>query len=240
MNKSLTVVLIVLVLGIASYALLFGNVFSLTKDYKINKITRDYFTTHSYSKADLFSCIDMSTDLWNQFKTAGFNSKIAIGNLEKQNATTEEVNHAWVLVESSPFKWLAIETTQGVVIGKNGNAAYFNNGVSFDDPSELQKYLELRILYFEQLNKIEAMQITTVCNEYRNKITSYNSLAEAYNQLYANQRVSTASQTNFTTLRTLKEDIKLLQGRCETENQGYANELKILNDLNEKMSLLLI
>lgn len=124
----------------------------------VEKIVSDYYNTHTYSKVDLFVCSDMSIDVWNLVKTKGINAKICAGNIEKNisNYKTREyfneINHAWVIAETSPFRYVALEPTGGYLVwGENRSAdeesvenGLYYEGFCFDNPAEFKRFIELR------------------------------------------------------------------------------------------------
>lgn len=117
----------------------------------LENIIQDYHKTHTYSKIDLFVCTDTSIDVWNLIKTEGINAQICVGNINKnlsQSDFFKEMNHAWVLAETKPFTWLALETTGGFLVWGDENDLYYN-GYCFDNPLEFKKFISLRDDYFE-------------------------------------------------------------------------------------------
>jgi len=246
MNKYFSVVLLLVACVLVLYVISSYGVSDGFNQLKVQDITDNYFKTHTYSQSDLFSCVDYSIDLWNQFRTAGFNAKLAIGNLEKNNATVEDINHAWVLVEISPFNYVAVETTRGMIFTKDQAPEYFSNTLQFHTPGALKKYLELRQNYFDELNKLNYGQSTSICQIYQLKIKQYNDAVESYNQGTSERRVGVSSDKtifnvgDFTDLNTLKQEISKLQIQCEDQDAGFASQLSDLQDTVEKMDLLLL
>ena len=55
----------------------------------------------------------MAIDVWNMVKTKGINAIIVVGNVEKDVTKIQEANHVWVSAETSPGKFIALETTGG-------------------------------------------------------------------------------------------------------------------------------
>jgi hypothetical protein len=122
-------------------------------------VVEEYHQTHSYYGNGIFECGDMANDVWNMLKTRGINAKIQIGNVDKDNATLFESNHAWVLAEVSADKWLALETTGGYL---EDNPRYYG-GWSFYTPKQFKKYLLLLTQFNDMLPKENEAQ--TQCDQ---------------------------------------------------------------------------
>jgi len=145
-----------------------------TKIQKLEKIVQNYHATHTYSKIDLFVCTDTSIDVWNLVKTEGTNAEICVGNVEENITQSpkifENMNHAWVIAETEPFTWIALETTGDYLVWgdnkSNGefmeNSLYYH-GLCFDNPSEFKEFLKLREDYFETCG--EAEELSKIWNE---------------------------------------------------------------------------
>jgi len=102
------------------------------------EIVSDYHKKHTYLGEGIFVCGDMACDVWDMVMTRGINAKIQVGNVERQITSLHEANHAWVLAETSPGCWLALETTAGRVVYQNENERYYQ-GWSFANPKEFRK-----------------------------------------------------------------------------------------------------
>jgi transglutaminase-like putative cysteine protease len=63
------------------------------------------------------------------------------GNINKPDAEGNEFNHAWVVAEAAPRKWIALETTGGYLVSGKKNKNYYR-GYFFASPRELKEYLE--------------------------------------------------------------------------------------------------
>lgn len=109
-------------------------------------IVKRYYETHIYSEYDFFVCSDMSLDVWNMLKAQGIDALIKIGNVETGAKDITEVNHAWVLAETSPGHYLALETTGGYTVWGEDNPLYYR-GWSFDNPREYKRFVELKQEY---------------------------------------------------------------------------------------------
>jgi len=102
------------------------------------QILSDYQRSHTYSKEDMFVCEDMACDVWNMVKTRGIAAKIQVGNVDRDPTSLQAADHAWVLAEASPGKWLALETTAGRLVYADENPRYYQ-GWSFDSPRKLKE-----------------------------------------------------------------------------------------------------
>ena len=92
------------------------------KAQRIAKLAYNYERSHSYSREDMFACVDMSIDLWNQIQTAGIRAALMAGNVQtditgfKAENMVQYValmNHAWVVAEIELGRWLPVESTAG-------------------------------------------------------------------------------------------------------------------------------
>ena len=115
-------------------------------------IVRQYHETHVYSEYDLFVCSDMALDVWNMLKAQGINAIIQIGNVGEAIQSIAEANHAWVLAETSPGQYLALETTSGYAV--RDNPLYYQ-GWSFHSPRRFKRYVELRHEYNIRVHLVE-------------------------------------------------------------------------------------
>ena len=124
-------------------------------DTAIN-IVKHYHETHIYSEYDFFVCSDMALDVWNMLKAQGINALIQIGNVETGAKDITEANHAWVLAETSPGQYLALETTAGYLVWREDNSLYYQ-GWSFDNPREYKRFVELKYEYNIRVKIIEQL-----------------------------------------------------------------------------------
>ena len=104
----------------------------------LSQIVSDYCRSHTYSKEDWFVCTDMACDLWNMVKTKGIPARIQIGNVQSDIDSLSAANHAWVLAEASPGKWVALEATAGRLVYADENPRYYR-GWSFDNPRKFKE-----------------------------------------------------------------------------------------------------
>ena len=119
-------------------------------------IVKRYYETHIYSKYDFFVCSDMALDVWNMLKAQGIDALIQIGNVKTPAKDITEIDHAWVLAETSPGHYLALETTGGYTVWEKDNPLYYR-GWSFDNPREYKRFVELRQEYNIRVSIVEGL-----------------------------------------------------------------------------------
>jgi hypothetical protein len=117
-------------------------------------IVKRYHETHIYTEYDFFVCADMALDVWDMCKAQGINAIIKVGNIETEAKNITEANHAWVLAETNPGKYLALETTGGYAVWGEDNPLYYQ-GWSFDNPREYKRFVELKQEYNIRVQLIE-------------------------------------------------------------------------------------
>jgi hypothetical protein len=148
---------------------------------KIKEIAQKYNETHTYSLSDFFVCSDMAIDVWNLIKTAGINAKLCAGRVDSNitgylenndfDSFLGKMNHAWVLAETEPFKYLAVEATGGYVVwGENSttdeqkNDLYYQGAYCFATPSQFKSFSDLRTQYLTICP--QAKQMSNYWNEH--------------------------------------------------------------------------
>jgi len=119
-------------------------------------IVEHYHQTHIYSEYDFFVCSDMALDVWDMLKAQGINALIQIGNVETGAKDITEADHAWVLAETSPGQYLALETTAGYAVLEEDNPLYYR-GWPFDNPREYKRFVELRHEYNFRVSLIKQL-----------------------------------------------------------------------------------
>ncbi len=145
------------------------------------KIVEEYHQTHTYYEEDIFVCSDMAIEVWNMLKTKGINAIILIGNIDKDNASLTECNHAWVLAEVSLDKWYALETTGGYLVYPQDDPRYYKGWI-FITPKQFKEYLQLSNQIRDQYSKWNDAQ--TQCDQL---LSQYNQLDNIkINELYIN------------------------------------------------------
>jgi hypothetical protein len=115
----------------------------------VSGIVSDYYKNHTYIgkengyAADVFVCGDMACEVWNIVQTKHITAKIAVGNVNDEIHSFSDVNHAWVLAETAPGEWLALETTGGRVVFSSENERYYNPWHRFKNPKEFRDTVDL-------------------------------------------------------------------------------------------------
>ena len=137
----------------------------------ISEIAKEYNQSHTYSKKDLFVCVDMAIDVWNMLKTRGINAKIWAGRVDEDITQLEplpfllQINHAWVMAETSPAQWVPVETTAGVIISPTeSNFSLYKYGYPFENPRRFKEFVEMRNKLTETCN--EAIKMAKTWDNY--------------------------------------------------------------------------
>ena len=113
---------------------------------KVKGIVEQYHETHPYNVSDMFVAGDMATDVWNLVETQGIHAVINVGNVDTDISDIQQANHVWVLAETSPNQWVALETTGGFVVCDDPafcpihNPRYYH-GWGYKTPKELNDAL---------------------------------------------------------------------------------------------------
>lgn len=203
-----------------------SNTETQTKIQLVESMLEEYHKTHTYSQNDFFVCADMAIDVWNLVKTKGINAQIAVGNIDNPNANFTEYNHAWVFAEVEPLKWLALETTGGYVVYKETNPLYYK-GVSFDNPTEFKRYMDLMKEYNAQL---ETINKTT--SDYNKCHDEYERLRLSFNENYAGKPLSNEAVD-------ARAEVSEKLGECNTLDSNLATEYVNLSNIIGEMKGLL-
>ncbi len=103
----------------------------------------------------------MATDVWDMLKAQGINARIKIGNVKVEAENITAADHAWVLAEVSPAKYLALETTGGYAVWGEDNPLYYK-GWSFDNPKEYKRFVELRQEYNIRVSLVKELNETVI------------------------------------------------------------------------------
>ncbi len=137
------------------------------KARQIAKLASEYERTHTYSREDMFACVDMSVDMWNQIQTVSIRAGLMAGNVETDIAGLRGenmgqyvalMNHAWVVAEIEPGRWLPVEATAGAIVSPLApNYSLYFSGEFFTNPREFKSFEELRRHLFK--NCMEAYQM---------------------------------------------------------------------------------
>ena len=180
------------------------------KDRIVTEIVSDYRKTHTYvgtqtgAKADIFVCGDMACDVWNMVETKGIKAKIQIGNVKRKIKSLLDADHAWVMAEVSPGKWLALETTGGFAIRFNENDKYYY-GHSFSDPKEFKEYSTL------------AREYNTAIGKERNAVMDYNQMVNQSNGAddLRNVRLTSELDRKAAVVDSRRADLQEVAGRLK-------------------------
>ena len=80
----------------------------------LRSINRQYYKTHAYIEGE-FDCNDMVVELWNVYYEKGISSVIVVGNLDLENESFAQSDHAWLLVTIFGARVFAVEPTNSEV-----------------------------------------------------------------------------------------------------------------------------
>lgn len=104
---------------------------SLELEQILCSMNKKYHETHSYIEGE-FDCNDMAVELWNIVHKQGIGSVIVVGNLDLDNESFAESDHAWLVVPYLYLPLFAVEPTNGEVCRMPPP----------DEESEFHQYLE--------------------------------------------------------------------------------------------------
>ena len=208
----------------------------------VTGIVEDYHKTHTYSMPDLFVCADMAIDVWNMVETQGINAKITVGNVDNPDADWKEYNHAWVLAETSPGRWLALETTGGYVTYEGG----YYTGFYFENARDFKEYLELTKEYGARIDRINVLQIeySDTYDEWLKEYNYYKTLSDDYNSNCAGTTSDPSKvqecMNKHAKLNQQNVVLSKINGELEqisdTINEENKRLTEITNELNELLS----
>ena len=192
-------------------------------------IVKRYHETHIYSKHDFFVCSDMALDVWNMLKAQGIDALIQIGNVKTVAEKITDVDHAWVLAETSPGNYLALETTGGYVVLGNDNPLYYK-GWSFDNPREYKRFVELRLEYNIRVKIADRLtnEAQKTNEEYKRELDYYQELVNEFNRVYAGHPVSLGALTYKDKIEAQLAIAKEIEGRYNQLNE-------LINEQQEEM-----
>ena len=106
------------------------------------EIVADYHKKSTSSKAADFMCAEMAMGLWNELRAQGIPAQILVGNVEEDMVSFFDANHAWVLAETSPGLYVALEATGGFVAYATDNPKYYF-GHAFTNPKQFKDCIAL-------------------------------------------------------------------------------------------------
>ncbi len=208
----------------------------------VTEVVEDYHKTHMYSAPDLFVCADMAIDVWNMVETQGINAEIVVGNVDNPNADWTEYNHAWVLAETSPDAWLALETTGGSVTYKDS----YYTGYFFENPRGFKEYLELMKEYGAQIDRINELQkeYSDTYDEWVQEAKYHQELVNVYNSNYAGRSLSPEAYQASLNLQNKIYGQYAVMGRVSgradqlvsTLNEENQRLVEIINELEELLN----
>lgn len=207
----------------------------------LRKIVEDYHRIHTYSLYDYFVCADMAQDVWNIVDTQGMRALLVAGNIANPDARWKEYNHAWVIVETAPRQWVALETTGGFLVSKKENPNYYR-GIFFENPKDLKTNMDLSRDYNNEIDRF-----ATLVSGYNAKVSAYNaerdyylSLTDSYNKKYVGRNLTVADyQESLGVKNSLNaEQIKLVQLKAELDQLTitYNNEKQIMDRITTQMN----
>lgn len=195
-------------------------------------IVKRYCETHIYSKYDFFVCSDMALDVWNMLKAQGIDALIQIGNTETGAKDITEADHAWVLAETSPGHYLALETTAGYLVWREDNPLYYK-GWSFDNPREYKRFVELKQKF--DIRSSIALSLAShkgkIHEEYEKASDYYLELIDEFNMKYVGHPVSLEAFNFRDKMETQLAIIKEKEGRCNQLNDLIDDELQELENI---------
>lgn len=132
---------------------------------RLQKIVRDYHSSHTYSKDDLFVCVDMAIDVWNILKTKRIAAKIMAGRVDQDITHLNglqyigQINHAWVVAEPLPGAAVPLEITGGFVVTPDmPNYRLYFEGPDFSSIKAFKGFIELRSKAFDTCQQVHAME----------------------------------------------------------------------------------
>jgi hypothetical protein len=176
-------------------------------------IVKQYNQTHIYSIYDFFVCADMALDVWDMLKAHNINALIQVGNTQIGAKDITEADHAWVLAETSPGSYLALETTGGFAVWERDNALYYQ-GWSFDNPKEYKRFVELRQEYNLRLELSKEMWNTFETTR-QSGLQATEAFTALVNEVSGMSMVNPALQTKLPELILKAKEIGELVGRCD-------------------------
>jgi hypothetical protein len=139
---------------------------------KADEIADAYKRTHTYSIQDMFVCVDMAIDIWNQLITHNIKAHLRAGNpqvdLHQYKRSWWEyytkINHVWVMFQADGGEYLPLEATGGyVVTADHPRFWYYMEGIDFENPKKLRTHMEIKSKMYEACK--EAQQMTANFNK---------------------------------------------------------------------------
>ena len=116
------------------------------EDAKLQQTVREvntaYHEWHTYI-ANQTDCNDMAVDIWDMLRKKGVISLIAEGNLELDNETFSQCNHAWLVIFDNSGAAFGLEPTNGELYF-DGKAEQYMHFFLYAKPSDLRADLGSR------------------------------------------------------------------------------------------------
>lgn len=207
-----------------------------TPDETAKRIVKLYYDTHLYSKYDFFVCSNMALDVWNMLQAQGVDAVIQIGSVENRVEHMPDSDHAWVLAETSPGSYLALETTSGFAVTKQENPLYYG-GWSFDNPREYNSFVELKHEHNIRVGLMNQMiaESQQTYAQYEKEYSSYQALVDEFNTRFAGQPVSEALQDFDDRVNEQLNIVKELEGRYDQLNDLITGQQQQLDRVESDM-----
>ncbi len=123
----------------------------------ITVILSTYNKTQGYYSSGLSYSADSSRSMWILINRTGIKAELCAGNVEENISGLDfydyvsSMNHAWVIAETFPSSWVAIETTSGYMVWStriNDSSVARNDlyyiGSCFSDPTSFMEFINTR------------------------------------------------------------------------------------------------
>ncbi len=221
----------------------------------LSKIVSDYHKAHTYigkqngADDDIYVCGDMACDVWDMVQKAGINAKVAIGNVDADIKSFRDANHAWVLAETTPGNWLALEATGGFVVNGAENKRYYNHAHGFPTPKEFREYIEIIHQRNAAIAKCKESQNTSqlAYNDYMQAYKAYEKAYLDFKQVadlmpYANGSDLAKLEIIFKQKKKFMDELDILveQAKVVMEQKSIVfNQRKSdLSEINQKLDIL--
>lgn len=207
----------------------------------LRQIVEDYHKIHTYNLNDMYVCSDMAQDVWNIVDTKGIHALLVAGKIDTPNADWKSYDHAWVIAEVSPKKWVALETTGGFLVTDAENPYYFR-GLFFETPGDLKTNMDLRRDYNNEVTRFKSLesQYNAKLSEYQSALSSYNAHVSTYNQNYAGKALTASqyqdAQTMKSTISTEQARVATLKGELDQIYATYTSENQIMENIVAQMT----
>ncbi len=207
---------------------------------RVKELLAEYHQSHTYSYPDLFVCVDMAIEFWNILKTKGINAKISVGRIDRSDADWTEYDHAWVLAETRPFRYIACEVTGGYIVYYSSNPNYYKYP-TFDNPKEVKEFVRLRQEYFEHLDELQDLldRYNATLEEYEDLRNEYNYMIDYYNTHYAGRPVTYQSILYKQKIEEKAIELSNLAGELNILEEEIIKEYNILTSIESKIEGLL-